>query len=83
MDVDYMIMQSNKRKSINTSKHTYTGTMVETANFFWIASEQYKYAILKQSLEYKSNISWVNPHSRTWRRQCRVYFLLYHKPNHT
>jgi hypothetical protein len=34
MDVDYMIMQSNKRKSINTSKHTNTGTMVETANFF-------------------------------------------------
>jgi hypothetical protein len=30
MDVDYMIMQSNKRKNINKSKHTYTGTMVET-----------------------------------------------------
>lgn len=48
MDVDYMIMQSNK--SINTSKHTYTGTMVETPNFFWIASKHYKYAILRQSL---------------------------------
>ncbi len=34
MDVDYMIMQSNKRKNINKSKHTYTGTMVETPNCF-------------------------------------------------
>jgi hypothetical protein len=63
-------MQSHKRKSISTCKHTYTGTMVK------IASKHYKYAILKQS-ESKSKISWVNPHSRTWRCQCRVYFLLY------